>query len=231
MVLVDGHRLIQLYGKSSLPNCNICLIPDIPKNISVTRFASEENDGSSNYDIGLTGGAATEGKYLYLAIVDDSTSDAKVLTSGWTRLEGGFINVVSKSAQVWRKKAGPSEPTSYTIESGGNGSCAALIEIDGADSDNPDGTLGIDAETDIAPTAIGTTYSDAAIIFALDVATSNVPVPPDGYTTVVSQTNSFSNMVITVAFKADVGPIVAVSPGVWTLTAANVALWTELLKG
>lgn len=180
-----------------------------------------------DYQVGFSGGACADGTWLVAIINDDSGGDATISGgSTWTRASGGEINVASHSCQLWYKRCGASEPSTYTVSSGGNGSACTLLEIFDADTTNPD-DIQHSTNTATAPTATQSSTNALAVIVAADDTNFTAYTEPSGYT--LMDGSSFQGTsAIAVKTLSGAG---SVSPGNWTGVSGTTSfVWTLIFK-
>jgi len=215
-------------------HCETCLIPVFPTApIAIGRTVANSDDGAlGSYTVNFSGSVpAIEGAWLVAAIADDSSSDA-VITGGsaWTRGPGGVISGSSKSAQIWYKRCGASEPAFYTVLSSGNGSCVALVEILNAASVNPDDVSTVN-NTGTPSSAVSTNDNDCAILVAITLNGSIGDfTAPTGYLLQANAIYGFSTLLANIASNLMVGSGTINPPNWGNPETSNSFLWTILLK-
>lgn len=187
-------------------------VPALSAAITLGRSNSSVKSGSgSSQSIGwASGGAAANGTWLVLAIIDNETGN--YTPSGgtaWTRLG---------STKIWYKQCGASEPTTYSVtyDGGSKNSAGAMViqEILGATSVDASASTTSSGTTSPAVTVTGS--ADLVVLAAVATGQSaNPPSAPSGYTLRASNTPTGSATVLAaIATKAGVGAGTE-TPGAW----------------
>lgn len=202
---------------------------------TVGRSVSGLSGASSSFALGFSP-APVVGTWI-IAVTCNNTDPNVVTISGgtnaWTELESG---TVGEQAFVHLCAAG--EPTAYTLVydggESGDGACAAMMEVLGANSSNPDASAANTLNTGVQPTAVSSNANDLAVLLNSnqELGTSYT-APPSGYTQQITQVMPISTIgSVFIVTKTNVGSG-TITPGSWTITSGppfDTKLWTVLFK-
>ena len=197
--------------------------PPAPTGVYVSRSAATGASLSAagslpNFSITL-GSAPPAGVWLIL-ITTTNTGQGAVSSGGsaWTTLYSGI------GSYIYYKKAGASEPGSYTVYVNGSaksdGGTAVLIEVTNANATNPDAANYTASSTATPPTATSSNAGDLAVLTWTGSLTL-FSAAPTGYTLNQAYNQSKSNGSVALASLANCGSG-TITPPHWQSSGSDV---------